>query len=168
MKVRTMAATVLCVIAGLAMFGIGLSAEDSAKELAALQAVDQTWLKAYNASDVDTLASLYDEHGVLLPPGAPAAKGRAAIRAYFAKDTAESKKAGIAFSIGPNPAGGISGDMGWQSGTYAVKDKSGKTVDTGNYLSVSVKRGGKWLYLRDTWNSDIPPAAAESTAPRKK
>src|SRR5215467_1509024 len=168
MNVRTKAATIFCVIAGLAAFGIGLSAEDSAKELAALQAVDQTWLKAYNAGDVDTLASLYDEHAVLLLPGAPAANGRAAIRAFFAKDTAESKKAGVTTSLGPSPAGGVSGDMGWQSGTFAAKDKSGKVVETGKYLSVSVKRGGKWLYLRDTWNSDISPAPAESTAPPKK
>lgn len=168
MNVRTKAATIFCVIAGLAAFGIGLSAEDSAKELAALQAVDQTWLKAYNAGDVDTLASLYDEHAVLLLPGAPAANGRAAIRAFFAKDTAESRKAGVTSSLGPNPAGGVSGEMGWQSGAYAVKDKSGKVVDTGNYLSVSVKRSGKWLYVRDTWNSDIPPAPAVSTAPPKK
>jgi fructose-bisphosphate aldolase class 1 len=59
MNVRTKATTIFCVIAGVAAFGIGLSAEDSAKELAALQAVDQTWLKAYNAGDLDTLASLY-------------------------------------------------------------------------------------------------------------
>ena len=62
----------------------------------------------------------------------------------------------------------VSDDMGWQSGTYVVKDKSGKVVDTGNYLSVSLKRSGKWLYVRDTWNSDISPAPAESTAPPKK
>ena len=168
MNVRTKAATIFCVIAGLAGFTIGLSAQDSAKELAALQAVDQTWLKAYNAGEVDTLASFYDEHAVLLLPGAPAANGRAAIRAFFAKDTAESKKAGFTTSIGPNPAGGVSGDMGWQSGTYVVKDKSGKIVDTVYYFSVSVKRGGKWLYVRDTYNSDSSPAPAESTAPQKK
>ena len=70
MNVRTKGATIFCVIAGLVAFGIGLSAEDSAKELAALQAVDQTWLKAYDAGDLDALASLYDEHAVLLLPGA--------------------------------------------------------------------------------------------------
>jgi uncharacterized protein (TIGR02246 family) len=168
MIVNTKAAELFCMIFGLAVFSIESAAADSAKEVAALQAVDQTWVKAYNAGDVDTLASLYDEHAVLLPPGAPAANGRAAIRAFLAKDTAESAKAGVAFSLGPKPAGGVSGDMGWQSGTYVVKDKSGKAVDTGKYLSVSMKKGGKWLYVRDTWNSDVPLVPAENPAPPKK
>jgi ketosteroid isomerase-like protein len=168
MIVNKNAAKLICLALALAAFSIASSAADSAKEVAALQAVDQTWVKAYNAGDVDTLASLYDEHAVLLPPGAPGASGRAAIRAFLAKDTAESAKAGVAFSLGPKPAGGVSGDMGWQSGTYVVKDKSGKVIETGKYLSVSMKQGGKWLYVRDTWNSDGPPAPAESTAPPKK
>jgi hypothetical protein len=75
---------------------------------------------------------------------------------------AESAKAGVKFSLRPNPDGGVSGDMGWASGTYVVKDKSGKVVDTGKYLSVSAKKDGKWLYVRDTWNSDGAQASAES------
>lgn len=168
MIISTRAVALLCLAFSLAVFSIESSAADSGKEVAALQAADQSWEKAYNAGNVDGVASLYDEHAVLLPPGAPGANGRAAIRAFFAKDIAESSKAGVAFSLGPKPAGGVSGDMGWQSGTYAVKDKTGKVVDTGKYLSVSVKKGGKWLYVRDTWNSDGPPASAESAAsPRK-
>lgn len=160
MIVNTKAVRLLCLAFSLAVFSIESSAGDSAKEMAALEAADQSWEKAYNAGNVDAVASLYDEHAVLFPPGAPVANGRAAIRAFFAKDIAESSKAGVTFKLGPKPAGGVSGDMGWQSGTYVVKDKAGKVVDTGKYLSVSVKKGGNWLYVRDTWNSDVPPAPA--------
>ena len=152
----------------LAVCSIESSAADLAAGVAAMHAVDQVWVKAYNAGDVDTVASLYDEHAVLLPPGAPGANGRAAIRTFFAKDIAASAKDGVTFSLGAKPDGGVSGDMGWVSGTYVVKDKSGRVVDTGKYLSVSRKRGGKWLYVRDTWNSDGPPASAEPAAPPKK
>jgi hypothetical protein len=41
-------------------------------------------------------------------------------------------------------------------------------VDTGKSLSVARKRDGKWLMIRDTWNSDRPPApppAAPAAAP---
>ena len=168
MIVTTKAAKLFCMTFGLSVFGIELAAADSAKELAALQAADQAWVKAYNSGDADAMASLYEEQAVLLPPGAPSVNGRAAIRAFLAKDSAEAAKAGAAFSIGTKPAGGVSGDMGWQSGNYVVKDKSGKVLDTGKYLSVSVKKGEKWLYLRDTWNSDRSPAPAESPAPPKK
>lgn len=160
MNVCTKTLKIFCVIAALVFSGIGLAVADSTDELAALQAADQAWLKAYNSGDVETLASLYDEDAVLLPPGAPPTSGRAAIHAFFARDTAESAKAGVKFSLGARPSGGVSGDMGWQSGTYAVKDSSGTVVDTGKYLSVSTKKDGKWLYVRDTWNSDRPPAPA--------
>jgi ketosteroid isomerase-like protein len=167
MKTKAGITRLLCVMLGLTAIGTAWAA-DTAQEVAALEAVDQAWLKAYNSGNADALASVYDEHAVLLPPGSPGVSGRAAIRAFFAKDTAESAKAGVTFSLGPKPAGGVSGNMGWQSGTYQVKDKSGKVVDAGKYLSVSIKKEGKWLYVRDTWNSDVPPAPAPSPAPAKK
>jgi len=160
-------ARIFGVAVALALGSGASSAADTAADVAALHAVDQTWVKAYNAGDADTVASLYDENAVLLPPDAPAASGRGAIRAFLAKDIAESAKAGLVTSLGAKPVAGVSGDLGWASGTYAVKDKSGKVVETGKYLSVSRKKGGKWLYVRDTYNSDGAPAPAPA-APEKK
>jgi uncharacterized protein (TIGR02246 family) len=162
------AAGVLCTIVGFAVFSIESSAADSAKELAALQAADQSWAKAYNSGNAEAVANLYHEQAVLLPPGAPRVNGRAAIKAFFVKDTAESQKAGVTFILDPKPAGGVSGAMGWQSGTYAVKDKAAKVVETGKYLSVSMKKDGKWLYVRDIWNADGAPAPAEPVPSPKK
>ncbi|GAA0708350.1 nuclear transport factor 2 family protein [Dokdonella soli] len=149
-----------------AVLGIDALAAGPAADVAAMHAVDQAWLKAYTAGDADVLAGLYDEQAMLMPPGAPAAHGRAAIRAFFVSDIAQSTKAGIALHLGPNPDGGVNGDMGWVSGSYSVTDKSGKVVETGKYLSVSKKKGGKWQYIRDTWNSDTAPPAAAAQAPK--
>ncbi len=135
-------------------------ASDAATEVAALHAVDQAWITAYNGGDIDAVAALYADHARLQPPGAPSANGKAAIRAFFAKDIPESAKAGLTFFLDPNPDGGVSGNLGWVSGTYRVKDNAGHIVDTGKYLSVSKKKDGKWLYWRDTWNSDGAPAAS--------
>ncbi len=147
-----------CVLFALTMLcGGEVFAADAAADVAAMHAVDQAWLKGYNAGDADALAALYDEQALLMPPGAPAQHGRAAIRAFLAADVAASAKAGITFHLGANPDGGANGDMGWVSGTYSVTDKSGKVIDTGKYLSVSKKQGGKWRYIRDTWNSDGAP-----------
>ncbi len=143
-------------------------AADPAAEVAALHAVDDVWVKAFNGGDAATMAAQYDEHAVLLPPGAAAAYGRAAIRAFFAKMMPEAAKEGLAFSLGANPAGGARGDMGWSSGTFVLKNKTGKVIDTGKYLSVSKKKDGKWLYIRDTWNSDGPPPPTEPAAAPKK
>ena len=152
----------------LVVCGIASSAADPAAEVAALHAVDDAWAKAVNASDADAMAALYEEHAVLLPPGAPAVHGQAAIRGFFAKMIQATVKEGLTFTLGAEPAGGARGEMGWSSGSYTLKDKAGHVVDTGKYLSVSRKKDGKWLYVRDTWNSDVPPASTEPAAPPKK
>ena len=52
----------------------------------------------------------------------------------------------------------VSGDLAYEAGTFTVTDANGAVVDAGKYIGVFEKRGGKWLYIRDTWNSDNPPA----------
>jgi uncharacterized protein (TIGR02246 family) len=133
-------------------------AADASRDEAAIRAINPAWAKAYNAGDAKAISGLYAEQAVLLPPGASAAKGNAAIHAYFTKDVAESAKAGVIFSLDPKTDVGTSGDLGWESGTYAVKSKSGASVEVGKYLTVFKKTGGKWLIIRDTWNADAPPA----------
>src|SRR4051794_14242999 len=114
----------LIIVAG---YAATASAAEAATDEAAIRAISPVWAKAYNAGDAKAISALYAEQAVLLPPGAPAAKGRAAIQAYFASDTAESAKAGVTFSLDPKNKSdvGVSGDLGWESGTYAVNAKSG-------------------------------------------
>jgi ketosteroid isomerase-like protein len=142
-------------------------ASDVPSPVAAVHAADDSWVKAYNSGDLDTVVSLYDENAVIYPPGAPPAHGRAAIRAFFVKDNAEFLRGGLIFSLGTKPDGGVAGDLGWSSGTYMIKDKAGRVVDTGWYFSVSRKVAGRWLYVRDAWNSDGPPIQTPQ-APAKK
>jgi len=148
--------------------GIQLAAADPAADVAAMHAVDDAWVKSFNTRDVDTMAAQYEEHAVLLPPGAPQVRGQAAIRAFFANMMPGATKGGLEFTLGSQPSGGVRGDMGWSSGTYTLKDQAGHVIETGKYLSVSRKKDGKWLYVRDTWNSDGPPASKESAAPAAK
>jgi len=139
---------------------------DTAAEEAAIKAVTAAWLNAYNAGDVETIVATYAEDAVLMPPHAAVAKGHAAIRAFLTIDTAAAKAAGV--KIVPGTAG-VAGDMGWESGSYTIADASGAAVDSGSYLSVSRKSNGKWLYIRDTYNSDRPlPAPAPVAAEKKK
>lgn len=142
---------------------------DTAADEAALQAATVTWLEAYNAGDVDKIVALYADDAVLMPPHAPVARGRDAIRAFLTADTAGAKAAGIKLVQGTATAG-VGGDTGWESGSYTVKNASGETLDSGSYLSVSHKVNGKWLYHRDTYNSDrpLPPPAPAPAAPAKK
>jgi uncharacterized protein (TIGR02246 family) len=133
-------------------------ATDTAADEAAVRAMGPAWFKAYNAGDVDGLAALYADDAVLNAPGAPAARGRAAVREGLAKDIAASSEGGFTLTPAPTSEVGVSGDVGWEWNTFTVTDKSSATVDAGKYVTVYTRKDGKWLIIRDIWNSDTPPA----------
>lgn len=142
-------------------------APDTAADTASLKAEAASWFTSYSAGDADGVAALYAEDGVVLAPGAPAVVGRAAIRDFIASDI---KAAGLAIKPDELTDVGISGDLGWATGTFSVVDASGATVDKGKYVTL-YRRGAdaKWPIIRDTWNSDMPPpAAAPAAAPAPK
>ena len=132
-------------------------ATSSSTDEAAIRAQTISFGKAYNAGNAKGVAAQYAEDAQLFPPGVAGIKGRTAILEYFMKDIANSKSAGASFVLNPKTDVGISGTTGWESGTYQVIVK-GAVVQTGKFLSVSRKKDGKWLYIRDIWNADAPPA----------
>ena len=134
---------------------------------AAIRAQTLSWAKAYNGGDAEGVAAQYADDALLLPPGAPGVSGRPAILAFFTKDIADSIAAGVVFNVNPKTDVGVSGNMGWESGTYTATIK-GAVVESGKFLSVSRKKDGKWQYIRDTWNADAPPTPpAPPAAPKK-
>ena len=145
------------------MTGVAYAASPASADEVAIRAQTTSWGKAYNGGDAKAVAALYAEDALLLPPGASGVSGRAAILRYFTKDIADSKAAGAVFALDPKTDVGVSGNMGWESGMYKVTVK-GAVVETGKFLSVSRKKDGKWLYIRDTWNADAPPAPAQAPA----
>ena len=145
------------------MTGLAYAASPASADEVAIRAQTTSWGKAYNGGDAKAVAALYAEDALLLPPGASGVSGRAAILQYFTKDIADSKAAGAVFALDPKTDVGVSGNMGCESGMYKVTVK-GAVVETGKFLSVSRKKDGKWLYIRDTWNADAPPAPAQAPA----
>jgi len=125
-----------------------------AADEAAIRSMNPAWFKAYNAGDVNSIVALYAEDAVVNGPGAPAVRGQAAIREFFMKDIAGSSVAGVTLNAGPTTDMDLSGDLASEWGTFTVTDKSGTTVDRGKYVTVCARRDGKWLIIRDIWNSD--------------
>src|SRR5215468_8157783 len=48
-----------------------------------IDAANAKWVAAFNKGDAAAVAQLYTEQATALPPGAPMAKGRAAIQAFW-------------------------------------------------------------------------------------
>ena len=140
---------------------------DVAADETAIRGINPQWFQAYAAGDADAMAALYAEDAVLSPPGAPPARGRAAIREYLAGAIAASKAAGLSFNPGPSPEFSVSGDLGWEWNTFGITVSSGTTVDSGKYVTVYGRRNGNWAIVRDIWNSDTPPATAQPEAAAK-
>ena len=145
------------------MAGTAAAASSAGADEAAIRAQTVSWGKAYNGGDAKGVTAQYAEDAQLFPPGVPGIKGRAAILDYFTKDIASAKSAGAVFVLNPNTDVGVAGTTGWESGTYQVTVK-GAVVQTGKFLSVSRKKNGKWMYIRDIWNADAPPAPAATSA----
>ena len=80
----------LLLACALAFAGCGPKAPvaDSDADVAALTSAAAGWEQAYNDKDADAVAAIYAEDAQLLPHGAPAVNGRAAIREHYANEIA--------------------------------------------------------------------------------
>ena len=148
-KIASLAAGVFWLVAA----PVALAADDAAT----IRANTEAWFKAFNSGNADAVAATYADDAVVMAPGAPPASGAAAIKQLIAKEIAGAKSAGVSLAQGKLNDVAVKGDMAWHAGTYSVI-KDGKTVDTGAYMEVLRKKGGKWLIVRDIWNSSTPPA----------
>ena len=132
--------------------------QDVAADKAKLEADAVSWFDHFSAVDSEGVANLYADDAIVMPPGGPAVTGRPAIKTLFGDMAAQTKAAGMALKHGTVNGSDVCGDMGWISGNYSVTDSTGNPIDSGNYMSVHHRVNGQWLYTRDIWNSDRPPA----------
>ncbi len=160
MKVSKKIALLAAVVFWFAAAPIAVAADDAAT----IRANTEAWFKAFNAGNADAVAASYADDAVVMAPGSPPASGAAAIKQLIAKEIAGAKSGGVSLAQGKINDVAVKGDMAWHAGTYSVV-KDGKTVDTGSYMEVLRKKGGKWLIVRDIWNSSTPPPAAPPPAP---
>src|SRR5438093_10188389 len=123
-----------------------------------LRDLDAKWSAAAGAKDVDKTVSYYAEDAVVMPPNAPAATTKEAIRSAW-KEMLTSPGAAISWKTTKVEVA-KSGDLAYVSGTYeeTMTDASGKPVkDRGKYVEIFKKQAnGTWKVIVDIWNSDLP------------
>ena len=130
----------------------------------ALRDLDAQWSKAAAAKDAEGAASYYAEDAAVMPPNAPIAAGKEAIRGFW-----KGMVASPGFAVGwkaTKAEVARSGDLACLIGTYelTLNDASGKPVnERGKYVEVWKKQAdGKWKVAADIFNSDLPlPAPPE-------
>jgi ketosteroid isomerase-like protein len=156
-----------------ALGGCAQKAPDNAAIEAMIRNHATAWVDAYNAGDADKTTASYSDDAVLMPPDAPAATGKDAIRQFLVADMAASKSAGASFALDGGDAYGVSADTAWHSGNFHVNGPAGASLGTGKFLEVwhlGKDAQGKpdWQIVRDMWNMDAPPPPPPAPVEAKK
>ena len=128
---------------------------DTAADLAAIEAGNAAWATAFNAGDLDALGAVYATDAVLYPPGSPPVTGRSAIVQAFSPMI----QAGLSGALAPEETR-VSGEMGYQIGSFALATAAGDAVDAGHFVEIWGLEDGRWVLTRDIFNSDLPQEEA--------
>ncbi len=116
-----------------------------------LEEFDAAYNEAFNRGDAEGCAAYSTDDIVLLPPGEPMTRGKAAFL-----DTYRSR---IKENIGGTHKNelidfGVDGDMAYQIGTYAIEDS--KPPERGKFVNVLKRQpDGTWKVKISIFNSDL-------------
>ena len=129
---------------------------------AEITALEAAYTGATNAKDAEALLAYYADDAQSLPPNKPTLVGKDAIRADYLKEMeGDSTQTTSLMTVNNVWA---SGDMAVETGTFSVTNEAGEEVAKGKYMSLFEKRDGKYVCIRDIWNSDMPKKEAEKEA----
>jgi len=158
MKTKPLVLSTCFALLSFAFFGTASAADTKSVIEQALRDADAQLSAAATAKDLDKTVSYYSDDAIVMPPNAPSATTKEAIRNVW-QDLLAS--AGLVISWKTTKVEvATSGDLACLSGTYelTMNDASGKSVnDHGKYVEVWEKQSdGKWKCGTDIWNSDLP------------
>ncbi len=120
-----------------------------------IQAKEDEFAATYNAREVKNIG-YYADDAITFRQNKPPLVGKDAIVAFLKDDIANfSKSNKISFQTNEIYVSD-SGNQVVEIGYYKVVDNDNLVVNTGNYMSIFVKRDGKYVCLRDMSVSDIP------------
>lgn len=119
--------------------------------------MNRDFVAALNAKDAAAAAACYAENAVLIPPGEPMVRGRAAIEAYW-KGFLEG--GGVRDVSVETIDAKSSGDLGYEIGSFALtaNGPDGEPVsESGRFIEL-LERGpdGKWSSTAGIWNASPP------------
>ena len=123
-----------------------------------IRRIGNEWARHWNAADADSIAALYADEAVYLPPHHVAVHGREAIREYLRTPLTHGV-CNLGFTVTYIKQ---LGTMAWDVGTYSMmvpqSDGTSKE-DRGKYLSVWKHTGKGWRIVADAWSSDLAASA---------
>jgi ketosteroid isomerase-like protein len=124
---------------------------DEAK--AEIQALEDAYAVAQNAKDAEAVVAYYSDDAVNMPDGKPIIVGKDNILASIKKDM-ESDTSSVTYTASFKVEEiYAAGELLVEAGSSTHTGSDGKKT-TGKYMCVFEKRDGKYICVRDIWNSD--------------
>lgn len=122
---------------------------------AAIEATNKQFITTLNGGDAAAVAAMYSADARLLPPNSPMGEGRQAIQQFWQGAIGAGAKMASLETLHVESQGNLAFEVGRYTLTMP-KSGGGTTTDTGKYVVVWEREGGKWKIATDIWNSDAP------------
>lgn len=122
-----------------------------------VKGVDEAWIQAVKAGNVDAVVALYAPDAVLYPPDALEARGTAAIRASYTEMLGAMTINEATIDSKYQTSGDVSIGFGKATLTMTPKGGGSPQIVSVRVTAVARKIGGKWLYVVDHASAPMPP-----------
>jgi uncharacterized protein (TIGR02246 family) len=131
-----------------------LAGTAQARDLKAeIDAANAKFVAAFNKGDAAGVAQFYTEQAMALPPGAPMAKGRAAIQSLWQGAIAAGDKNMSLQALQVDQFGNAAREIG-QFSLDAPNPQKQMTHVEGKYVVLWRRAGGGWKLDTDIWNTN--------------
>lgn len=163
---------VLVVVGVLAVAGCGgghaPSNEFGKEDAEAVRKLVADFTAAYNAKDIEKIASLYSGNAVLMPPNRSTLRGVDLLKSYYESRLNEEGATGLEFDDLTLDG---QGTLAYVFSTYQLMLRpDGGTEERyrGKCLWIARKLANQWLFELQMMSSDLPPAAPPASAEGEK
>jgi ketosteroid isomerase-like protein len=129
-----------------------------------IDSLNAAFLAAVSSRDTEAVVSFYSDDARILAPGMARVDGRDGARRVW---VGMLRTPGLALELNSRDlVTSDSGDLVIDVGEYTMKSQGGESVvtDVGKYVTAFKKVGGQWKIIVDTFNSDGPTPAPESSS----
>ena len=120
-----------------------------------IQAKEDEFAATYNAGEMKNIGYYADDAVTFTQNSAPIVGKKAIVNYLFASIDSFSQYNKISYTTNEVFVSN-DGNQVVEIGYYKVIDSTNTTVNTGNYMTLFVKRDGKYVCLRDMSASDMP------------
>jgi ketosteroid isomerase-like protein len=145
-------------ILSLALTGWSWAESGTDDEIAGVKAFNQAYATAQKAADVNTMASLWADDGIMLPAGEPAVVGSRQIRSWLARNQPDASVV-ISNDVSNWKDITVTGDYAFQWAQTFVNIRSRNNEAgvhmSGTALQVLKKQpDGSWKLYRSSWSHE--------------